>query len=63
MKYRVWLRSSPGMWTRYSGHVDVNAKNPEEAIERARDKLHAGAFPNRSRDSWSVDKVEIKGDA
>lgn len=52
------MHSEPGMWEHYDGHVDVWAESHEDAIERARDKLKAGTFPERSRGSWKVDRVE-----
>lgn len=60
MLYRVHLHSVPGMWEFYDGHVDVNADDPEDAVERALDKLRRGAFPDRPRDGWRVEKVECR---
>ena len=61
-KYSVWLRSRPGFYERYDGKVDVWAENDDDAIERAFRELKRGAFPDRSRDMWRVDRVERIGD-
>jgi hypothetical protein len=57
-KYKVWMRSVPGFYAQYDGAVKVEAKNDDEAIEVAFRKLKSGAFPERSRDMWRVEKVE-----
>jgi hypothetical protein len=56
--YRVWMRSTPGFYAQYDGKVDVNASDPEEAIEKAYRRLRQGAFPDRGRNCWKVEKVE-----
>ena len=56
--YRVHMRSQPGPVAQYDGFVDVRAHNDDEAIERAFRKLKTGAFPDRSRSMWRVDRVE-----
>lgn len=62
LKFRVKMRSAPGMWERYDGHVDVTAEDAAEAIERARDQLKRTSFPDRSRGDWIVEGVEIIGE-
>lgn len=57
-KYRVWLRSMPGMYAQYDGKVEVYASGSNEAIDRAFDKLKRGSFPDRSRDMWKIESVE-----
>lgn len=57
-KYEVWMRSRPGMYAQYDGKVTVYADNDEDAIDMALLKLKRGAFPDRSRDMWIVEKVE-----
>lgn len=57
-KYHVWLRSVPGFYEQYDGKVSVYARDDDEAIELAFDKLKRGAFPDRSRSMWRVEKVE-----
>jgi tRNA(Ile)-lysidine synthase TilS/MesJ len=57
-KYNVWIRSVPGFFAQYDGKVTVFAENEDDAVERAFNKLKRGAFPDRSRDMWKVDKVE-----
>lgn len=58
-KYRVHLHSRPGMWEVYDGHVDVPAVNDIDAEDRAIDKLRHTSFPDRPRDSWLIDRVEL----
>jgi 1,2-phenylacetyl-CoA epoxidase PaaB subunit len=57
--YRVWMRSVPGMYEQYDGKVDVWATSEEDAINKAHDKLKRGSFPDRTRNMWRVEKVEI----
>lgn len=61
MKYRVWMRSAPGFYEQYSGKVDVFAESEDQAIDRAFQELKRGAFPDRSRNMWRVEKVERIG--
>lgn len=63
MVYRVWLIGS-SMTARYDGYVDVNANTPEDAHEKALNKLtnkHTGAFSDWSKSMFKVKKVEIIG--
>lgn len=46
------------MYAQYDGKVTVYADNDEDAIDMALLKLKRGAFPDRSRDMWIVEKVE-----
>jgi len=57
--YRVWVRSVPGMYEQYDGYVDVWAENDGDAIEKAFRKLKRESFPDRGRDMWRVEKVEV----
>ena len=56
--YRVWLRSTPGFYAQYSGKIDVYAESQEDAIDAAFTKLKLGAFPDRNRTMWKVERVE-----
>ena len=58
IKYDVWIRSVPGMYAQYDGKVTVYALDEEDAVERAFKKLKTGAFPERSRSMWKVEKIE-----
>lgn len=58
--YRVYIRSRPGMWELYNGYVDVQASDDSAAIDAALTKLARGAFSDRSRSAWIVEKVERK---
>ena len=58
MKYNVYMRSVPGFYEQYSGKVTVNAENDTDAIEAAYWKLKNGAFRDRSRSMWKVERVE-----
>lgn len=56
-KYEVWLKSVPGFYEQYDGKVTVFAESDEEAENLAFIKLKNGAFPDRSRSMWRVEKV------
>jgi hypothetical protein len=57
-RYEVWLHSKPGPgFEYYEGCVKVWAEGIQEAKERALGQLRRGAFPERSRESWVIDKV------
>lgn len=58
-QYRVWMHSKPGFWEHYDGHVDVWAEDPQQAEEKALDKLKRGNFPERGRSSWTIDRIEV----
>lgn len=61
MSYRVFLQSSPSPGSAfYSGHVDVNAENEDDAAERAKDKLKRTSFPDYPRNTWKVLAVESR---
>jgi len=52
-RFRVELRSAPGPWTFYSGHVDVLAADIDSAFLEAVQKLARTSFPDRpSVSSW-----------
>lgn len=59
--FRVYLRSAPGMWERYAGHVDVTCERAEEAFAAAVRRLARSSFPDRpSLDSWRLERVEYR---
>lgn len=58
-RYKVTLKSVPRMYEQYNGSVEVYASSPQQAIENALDKLRRGAFPDRSRNMWKIEKVEL----
>jgi hypothetical protein len=60
MKYKVWVRSVPGFYEQYDGYLDVVADTYDEAIDLAFKKLKRGAFSDRSRSMWKVEKVEVE---
>ena len=57
-KYYVWVRSKPGFYAQYDGKVNVFAEDDDEAIEKALQRLERGAFKDRTRDMWIIEKVE-----
>ena len=58
-KFRVWMRSRPAMCREfYDGYVLVAAKNPDAAIEQAKDRA---ARTHGHRD-WVVERVDILRD-
>ena len=58
-KYRVWMRSRPGMGREYDdGYVLVTAETPEAASERAKDRAHR---VHGHRD-WVVERVDALPD-
>lgn len=60
--YRVYLKSAPGMWAQYDGHVDVNGSgdaDDQELFQKAVGKLARTSFPDRpSLSSWRLEKIE-----
>lgn len=59
-RYRVELTSAPGMWERYSGHVDVLAPDIDSAFEQAVKKLARTSFPDRpSVSHWRFDGASL----
>ncbi|QBY56120.1 hypothetical protein [Cupriavidus oxalaticus] len=57
--YRCHLRSVPGMWATYDGHVDVWAPSEDEVFQRAVRQLARTSFPDRpSMSSWRLDRIE-----
>ncbi|MCD9124006.1 hypothetical protein [Cupriavidus sp. UGS-1] len=57
--YRCHLRSAPGMWAQYDGHVDVYADDQDEVFRLAVRKLAATSFPDRpSLSSWRLEGIE-----
>lgn len=58
-KYRCHLRSAPGMWTFYEGHVDVHSPSEDEVFQRAVRTLARTSFPDRpSLSSWKCEGIE-----
>ena len=58
-RYRCHLRSAPGMWTQYDGHVDVWAPDESHVFERAVRELARTSFSDRpSLSSWLLDRIE-----
>lgn len=57
--YRVMLRSKPGQYEQYDGHVDVRAEDVSTAIEQAIAELREGAFPDRTRSMWIIEGIVI----
>jgi 1,2-phenylacetyl-CoA epoxidase PaaB subunit len=57
-RYKVHMRSKPGMYEQYNGFVPVYADNEDEAIEAAHRNLRRNAFPDRGPSMWIVEKVE-----
>lgn len=61
-RFKVVLHSTPSpAYTFYEGSVTVMAADEEHAKERAVGELKRGAFPERSRDCWVIDRVERIG--
>lgn len=56
--YKVWMRSKPGPYEQYDGFIKVEAKDREEAIEKAFGRLADGAFYDRNRGMWKVYEVQ-----
>lgn len=62
-KYRCHLRSAPGMWATYDGHVDVYAPDEGEVFSRAVRELARTSFPDRpSLLSWVLERIELLAD-
>lgn len=57
-RFRVWMRSVPGFYEQYDGKVDVWADDESQAEDRAFAELKRGAFPDRSRNMWKVERIE-----
>jgi len=59
-RFRVTLRSAPGMWELYDGFVDVYAQDGEDAFREAVRKLARTSFPDRpSMSSWIFESAEV----
>jgi hypothetical protein len=59
VKFRCWLRSAPGMWEQYDGHVDVFAVDESEVFERAVRELARTSFKDRpGLSSWRLERIE-----
>jgi hypothetical protein len=57
-QYRCHMRSAPGMWAQYDGHVDVWSPAEAEVFERAVRELARSSFPDRpSLSSWRLESI------
>lgn len=58
--YRVYLRSRPGFYEQYDGHVDVSRSDDDETnlFMLAVRKLRRTSFPDRGPECWKFEKVE-----
>ena len=64
MKYRVWIRSKPGMCEQYDGYVEVTTQGTqswdmEDIFRIAVQKLRRGAFPDRGPGMWKCEGIEL----
>ncbi|MEX3929777.1 hypothetical protein AB4Y36_38200 [Paraburkholderia sp. BR10936] len=61
--WRVWLRSTPGMWATYDGYVDLYAPrgaDEDSLFREAVRRLSRSSFPDRpSLASWQFDSAEL----
>ncbi len=61
--YKVYLHSKPGMWTFYSGYVEVIASDgtdEENLFVKAVKQLRNTTFPDRpGLSAWVLDRVEV----
>ena len=57
-RYSVHLASVPGFYAQYAGEIKVWAEDEDQAIDKAFRELKRGAFPDRGRSMWRVEKVE-----
>ena len=57
-KYKVWLRSIPGPYAQYNGHVEVMALDEEGAETAALSQLKRGCYPDRNNSMWRIEKIE-----
>ena len=55
-KYRVFMRTTPGMHAQYDGHVDVRvaSNDPDEIRLAALRELKRTAFPDYSSAMWKM---------
>lgn len=56
-RWRVDFESVPGVCAQYAPSIVVVAPDEATAIDRAYQRLRRGAFPDRTRDMWTVAKV------
>jgi hypothetical protein len=61
MRWRVYLRSVPGMYEQYDGHVDVHSSDasPQELFQLAVAALRASSFPDRRADCWRFVSADL----
>lgn len=62
-RYRVWLRSTPGMFAQYDGHVDVSTRDDDGygIFMAAVRQLRRTSFPERGPDAWKLERYEAIG--
>lgn len=62
-RYRVWLRSTSGMYAQYDGHVDVTTQESDGygLFMAAVRELRRTSFPERGPDCWKLERFELIG--
>jgi hypothetical protein len=58
IKYRVWVRTTPGFHAQYDGKVDVWAADEDGAANAALAELRRGAFSDWNNSFWKIERVE-----
>jgi len=56
--YRVHMRSVPGMYAQYDGHVDVWSDGDDLFLDAVRE-LRRTSFPDRHADMWRMTGSEL----
>lgn len=59
LKCKVYIKSKPGLFEQYNGHVDVAVHSVPDAFKAACEKLRNGNFPDRTDDMWTLVRVEV----
>jgi hypothetical protein len=59
---RCQMRTRPGMYAQYDGHVDVVAdpSDPEDVFRAAVRRLKATAFPDYPSSAWKMESYEVR---
>lgn len=62
-RYRVWMRSTPGMYAQYDGHVDVTTRDDDSygIFMAAVRELRLTSFPDRGAGCWKLERFEAIG--
>lgn len=62
-RYRVWMRSTPGHYAQYDGHVDVITQDDDGygIFMAAVRELRRTSFPERGPDCWKLERYEAIG--